>query len=123
MKAVILAAGRGSRMRELTNEQPKCLIKFRGKPLIEWQLAAIRGAGITDISIVTGYKKELISKYKLYEFHNMRWFETNMVASLACAKKWLQIEPCLISYSDILFNSKIINIGMVFVNIFLGLLN
>ena len=109
MKAVILAAGRGSRMRELTNEQPKCLIKFRGKPLIEWQLAAIRGAGITDISIVTGYKKELISKYKLYEFHNMRWFETNMVASLTCAKKWLQEEPCLISYSDIFYESSAVH--------------
>ena len=109
MKAVILAAGRGSRMKQLTDEQPKCLVKLRGKPLIEWQLAAIRGAGITDIAIVTGYKKGLISKYKLYEFYNMRWFETNMVTSLACAKKWLQTEPCLISYSDIFYETSAVH--------------
>ena len=109
MKAVILAAGRGSRMKQLTDKQPKCLVKLRGKPLIEWQLAAIRGAGITEIAIVTGYKKGLIAKYKLYEFHNMRWFETNMVTSLACAKKWLQTEPCLISYSDIFYETSAVH--------------
>lgn len=106
MKAIILAAGRGSRMKELTDNQPKCLVKLQGKPLIEWQLEAIRSAGITKIAIVTGYKKELISVYKLIEFHNIRWFETNMVVSLACAKKWLQEEPCLISYSDIFYEAS-----------------
>ena len=109
MKAIILAAGRGSRMRQLTDKQPKCLVSLRGQPLIEWQLAAIRGAGVKEIAVVTGYKRELISKYKLVEFHNIRWFETNMVASLVCAKNWLQSEPCLISYSDIFYETSAVN--------------
>ncbi len=106
MKAIILAAGRGSRMKKLTASKPKCLIKLRGKPLIEWQLAAVRKAGITQIAIVTGYKKELLAGYNLVEFYNSRWFETNMVASLACAEKWLKAGPCIISYSDIFYEES-----------------
>ena len=55
MRAIILAAGRGSRMKTLTEKIPKCLVHLREKPLIEWQLAAIREAGITEIAVVTGY--------------------------------------------------------------------
>ena len=61
MKAIILAAGRGSRMKHLTDEKPKCLAKLGGKLLIEWQLEALSAAGINEIAIVTGYKKELLS--------------------------------------------------------------
>lgn len=106
MKAIILAAGRGSRMKHLTADLPKCLVKLRGKPLIEWQLKALRAAGINDIAVVTGYKKKLLASYKLTEFHNVRWFDTNMVASLACADEWLQLEPSIISYSDIFYETS-----------------
>ena len=106
MKAIILAAGRGSRMRDLTAERPKCLIKLKGKPLIEWQLDAIRAAGINDIAVVTGYKNEFFGSYNLTEFHNERWSETNMVTSLLCADTWLRKTPCLISYSDIIFETS-----------------
>lgn len=104
MKAIILAAGRGSRMKSLTDERPKCLVELRGKPLLEWQLAALRGAGISEIAIVTGYKRELLTDQGLTEFHNSRWAETNMVSSLACAETWLQTEPCIVSYSDIFYS-------------------
>ena len=104
MKAVILAAGRGSRMKDLTEERPKCLVELRGKALLNWQLEALRAAGITDIAIVTGYKRELLANRGLVEFHNARWTETNMVSSLACAQEWLQTEPCIVSYSDIFYS-------------------
>lgn len=104
MKAIILAAGRGSRMKSLTNERPKCMVELRGKPLLEWQLAALRGAGITEIAIVTGYRRELLADRGLVEFHNPRWAQTNMVSSLACAEAWLQGEPCIVSYSDIFYS-------------------
>lgn len=106
MRAIILAAGRGSRMRQLTDDAPKCLVKLRGKPLIEWQLKAVRAAGINDIAVVTGYRKELLAPYNLTEFHNVRWADTNMVASLACADKWLRSEPAIISYSDIFYEAS-----------------
>jgi choline kinase len=104
MKAIILAAGRGSRMKDLTDERPKCLVELRGKALLDWQLEALRAAGITEIAIVTGYKRELLVNRGLAEFHNARWAETNMVSSLACAQDWLQKEPCIVSYSDIFYS-------------------
>lgn len=104
MKAIILAAGRGSRMKELTDERPKCLVELRGKALLDWQLDALRQAGIDTLGIVTGYKRALLTGRDLTEFHNPRWAETNMVSSLACAQEWLQAEPCIVSYSDIFYS-------------------
>ena len=104
MKAIILAAGRGSRMKDLTDERPKCLVELRGKALLDWQLEALRAAGIREIAIVTGYKRELLANRGLVEFHNARWAETNMVSSLACAQDWLEAEPCIVSYSDIYYS-------------------
>lgn len=106
MKAIILAAGRGSRMKELTEEVPKCLIKLHGKCLLEWQLNALRKAGISEVGIVTGYRRELLESYDLFEFHNERWAETNMVSSLECADSWLSSDPCIVSYSDIFYDAK-----------------
>ena len=103
MKAIILAAGRGSRMKDLTNDRPKCLVELRGRPLLEWQVAALRAAGIDEIGIVTGYRRELLANRGLTEFHNPRWAETNMVSSLACAHNWLETEACIVSYSDIFY--------------------
>ncbi|MDS4013418.1 MAG: phosphocholine cytidylyltransferase family protein [Candidatus Accumulibacter sp.] len=103
MRAIILAAGRGSRMKHLTDERPKCLVVFREKALLDWQLEALRTAGICEIAIVTGYKRELLLDRGLVEFYNPRWAETNMVSSLACAESWLKAEPCIVSYSDIFY--------------------
>lgn len=104
MKAIILAAGRGSRMKDLTAERPKCLVELRGKALLDWQLEALRASNITEISIITGYKRELLANWGLVEFHNERWAETNMVSSLNCALEWLQSGPCIVSYSDIFYS-------------------
>jgi L-glutamine-phosphate cytidylyltransferase len=108
VKAIILAAGRGSRMKSLTDDRPKCMVNLRGKTLLAWQLTALRAAGIREIAIVTGYKRELLADQGLVEFHNSRWAQTNMVSSLACAESWLQGEPCIVSYSDIFYSSAAI---------------
>jgi choline kinase len=110
MKAIILAAGRGSRMKSLTDERPKCLVELHGKTLLDWQLESLREAGISEIAIVTGYKRELLVNRELVEFHNMRWAETNMVSSLACAEEWLQTEPCIVSYSDIFYSPTAVSL-------------
>lgn len=113
MKAIILAAGRGSRMKNMTDDCPKCLVELRGKPLLEWQLAALHEAGISEIAIVTGYKRELLASRAPMEFHNPRWAETNMVSSLAYAQEWLQAEPCIVSYSDIFYDASAVESLMV----------
>lgn len=103
MKAIILAAGRGSRLKHLTDDRPKGLTLFRGRTLLEWQLSALVRSGIEDVGIVTGYMREEFSKYGLHEFQNKRWANTQMVASLKCAEHWLNQDKCLVIYSDIYF--------------------
>ncbi|WP_298016975.1 phosphocholine cytidylyltransferase family protein [uncultured Castellaniella sp.] len=109
MKAIILAAGRGSRMRRMTDERPKCLVELQGRALLDRQLDALRTAGVEDIGIVTGYRREMLADRGSREFHNPRWAQTNMVASLACAEDWLSQAPCIISYSDIFYGSEAVS--------------
>lgn len=63
MKAVILAAGKGTRMGELTNELPKPMLKVQGKPILLHILEGLIAAGIRDFFIVTGYRAEVIESY------------------------------------------------------------
>jgi dTDP-glucose pyrophosphorylase len=63
MKAVILAAGKGTRMRELTNEVPKPMLKVQGKPILEHILEGLLAAGIHDVFIVTGFRADAIENY------------------------------------------------------------
>lgn len=61
-RAIILSAGQGSRLLPLTENQPKCLISFSGKSLIEWQIEALTANGITDIAVVTGFRTEMVEE-------------------------------------------------------------
>lgn len=108
MKAILLAAGRGSRLGTLTQKQPKCFVPFRGQPLIRWQLQALAEAGVRDAAVVRGYLAPFwdgqdlpVARY----FTNERWRQSNMVASLACAAPWLEQDICLISYTDIYYTA------------------
>ncbi len=97
-------------MKSMTSEMPKCLVALKGRPLLEWQIGALREAGIADIAIVTGYRRDMLSPYGLMEFHNPRWAETNMVTSLACATEWLATGPVIVSYSDIFYEASAIRL-------------
>jgi choline kinase len=110
MKAIILAAGRGSRMRHMTDDRPKCLVELQGRALLDRQIDALRAAGIQDIGIVTGYRREMLASRGMTEFHNPRWAETNMVSSLACAQDWLSHAPCIVSYSDIFYEPAAVSL-------------
>lgn len=108
MKAIILAAGRGSRMGKHTDNKPKCLTIIKGKPLLYWQIKAIKKSGISEIAIVTGYKRNLISTYNLIEFYNNDWKKTNMVESLNRASSFLENDNCIVSYADIYYSHEAI---------------
>lgn len=108
MRAIILAAGRGSRMGTLTDDRPKCLTKCAGRTLLEWQLKAIRSVGIHDIAVVRGYRAETINPPGCIWFENHNWSNTNMVSSMTCADKWLQHDDCIVSYSDIVYHPEIL---------------
>lgn len=105
VQAVILAAGRGSRLGNLTSDRPKCLVELWGKPLLNWQMDALRGAGIEDITVIRGYMAEKITVPGVSYLENRRWAETNMVATLMEARSLLESGPTVVSYSDIVYSS------------------
>ena len=108
MKAIILAAGRGSRMKHATDNIPKCLLKVKGKTLLEIQIEALKKSGIKKIGIVTGYLSEQLIDYCDNTFYNDKWNETNIVSSLMCAQNWLRQSDCIVSYSDIYYDDLIL---------------
>ena len=63
MKAIILAAGKGTRMGSLTEETPKPMLRVEGKPILEHILGGLRQAGIVDICLITGWKAEVIEQH------------------------------------------------------------
>jgi choline kinase len=108
MRALILAAGRGSRMGHLGADRPKCLVELEGEPLIARQIAALRRGGADEIGVVRGYRAEMIDFPGLTYFANQRWAETNMVMSLAAAASWLRAAPVIVSYADIFYRSELV---------------
>lgn len=108
MRAVILAAGRGNRLRHLGAGRPKCLVELVGEPLLTRQAAALRRGGVEEIAVVRGYCAEMIDLPGCVYFANERWAETNMVTSLAAAELWLKAAPAIVSYGDIFYRSRLV---------------
>jgi choline kinase len=109
VRAVILAAGRGSRLGAMTDDRPKCMVELFGRPLVEWQMDALREAGVAEIGIVRGYRGEMLDGLRATAFDSPRWHETNMVRSLAAAAGWLSEGECIVSYSDIFYPSSAVS--------------
>ena len=63
MKAIILAGGRGKRLRPITDYVPKPLISIKNIPIIEWQIKYLKKFGISEVIICSGYKTEMIENY------------------------------------------------------------
>ncbi len=105
MRAIILAAGRGKRIGDLTERQPKGMLNLHGKPFVEWQMHALRQTGITEMAIVKGYRGDIFS-YPVAYFNNPRWEKTNMLSTLLCAQEWLSQDTCIVSYSDIIYTQE-----------------
>ena len=108
MRAVILAAGRGSRMGPLAENRPKCMVELAHKPLVRRQIASLQGGGISTIGIVRGYLGNMLQIEDVTYFENPRWAETNMVMSLVAAAPWLRSEPVVISYADIFYAPDVV---------------
>lgn len=109
MRALILAAGQGTRLRPLTDDRPKCLVPLLGRSLLSWQIEALRVAGIEDVSVVTGYRADQIEALGVAVIHNERFASTNMVASLMVARGLLLSgDDILIAYGDLVYEPRII---------------
>jgi choline kinase len=108
-KAIIVAAGRGKRLGNETDEIPKCMVKVAGRSILHWQLRALEAAGITDVVIVRGYRGDLISSpgHQLRFVENPEWATNNILASLMYAAAEMD-GGFYFSYSDIVFAPAVV---------------
>jgi len=105
--AVVIAASRGSKLAELTEDRPKCMIDVRGQPLLKRLVGTLREAGIGEVTVVRGYKKEAIDLPSIATADNDDYETTGEVASLACAAERLTGEV-VVGYGDILFKRFVV---------------
>jgi len=106
-KALVIAAGLGSRLKKHTENLPKCMLDFGGKTLLQRQLESYRQNGIKDISLVRGYKKEKINYKDIKYFENKDYKNNNILNSIFYAEKIIN-GNIIISYSDILFDKSVV---------------
>jgi len=107
VKALIIAAGLGSRLKKHTENLPKCMLDFGGKTLLQRQLEAYNKNNIKDISLIRGYKKEKINYKGLRYFENKDYKNNNILNSIFYAEKIIN-GNIIISYSDILFDPTVV---------------
>lgn len=107
MKAIIIAAGMGSRLIPLTNDKPKCMLELKGKTLLECQIDALRASGIDRIAVIKGYKKERINYPGLIYYINDNYQNNNILHSLFYAEKEMDDEFIAV-YSDIFYTKDIV---------------
>lgn len=111
MKVIILAAGRGSRLGNLTKDTPKCLIEYKSKTLLEHNLENLRNYfSDADITVVGGYRNGLLTKYHSNIVINDAWDKTNIIGSLQMCNNLLLESDCLIVYSDIYYHHSAIQL-------------
>lgn len=108
MGAVILAAGRGQELGDLTLERPKCMLPVNGTPIIKQTLDKFHARSIKDITVVRGYKKDTFDPLDCSFVDNDAYDHTGELYSLYLAEDKLA-GPVVISYGDIVFRSYILD--------------
>lgn len=111
MKAIILAAGQGTRLKKYTENLPKGMLSFMGQTIIERQIALYRQCGIENIIVVRGFAADKISYKGVTYYTNEDYANTNMVESLMAAKTEFN-DDIIVSYSDILFEEQMLKAMM-----------
>lgn len=110
MKAVILAAGKGTRMKHLTDDLPKPMVRVHDKPVLQWILEGLRDhGGITEVFLIVGYKKEVIEQHfgdgadlGLSICYGVQEVQDGTGKAPEVAKDWVGDDRFLLTYGDIL---------------------
>lgn len=116
MRAVILAAGRGTRLAPLTDDRPKPLVEVRGRSLLLRTIDRLRDVGVDDraVVVVTGYREEMITAalaregLRCEQIHNPRWSDWNSWHSLHVARQALRGEAFLQFEGDVVFDERVL---------------
>jgi len=109
MRAIIIGAGRGSRLMPTTADAPKCFAEVGGQRILDWAVDAFRQNDVDQIAFIGGYQIDKVrAAYPEFTFrHNNCWEQNNILASLFYAED-LMDGPFVCSYSDILFRPSVI---------------
>lgn len=109
MRAIIIGAGRGSRLMPTTADTPKCFAEVDGRRILDWIVEAFHESDVREIAFIGGYRIDVVrAAYPEFEFrHNTGWEHNNILESLFYAED-LMDEPFVCCYSDILFTPKIV---------------
>ena len=118
MQAIILAAGMGKRLKELTRNNTKCMVKVNGVTLIDRMLHQIERLHLARIIIVVGYEGQKLMNYidtldiqtPIVFIYNSIYSKTNNIYSLALAKEWLCKDDTLLFESDIIFEDSVLDV-------------
>lgn len=116
MQAIILAAGMGKRLGELTANDTKCMVKMNNTPIIDRMIIQLKDVGIKKIIIVVGYKKDNLIQHLQSQFANINiefidnnvYNKTNNIYSLFLAKEKLIQDDTILLESDLVFESKLL---------------
>ena len=117
MQAIILAAGMGKRLKDLTRYNTKCMIKVNGVTLIDRMLHQIEKLHLSRIIIVVGYEGQKLIDYiatldiqtPIIYINNPIYDKTNNIYSLALAKDWLCKEDTILCESDLIFEDSVLD--------------
>ena len=107
MNAIIIAGGKSTRLRPLSNEIPKTMIEVYGKSVLERQVEVFQSCGISDITAVTGYHSEKVNLPNINCIKNEKYETTNVNEGLFCAKAKLS-DSVIITYGDIIFDNEVL---------------
>jgi UDP-N-acetylglucosamine diphosphorylase / glucose-1-phosphate thymidylyltransferase / UDP-N-acetylgalactosamine diphosphorylase / glucosamine-1-phosphate N-acetyltransferase / galactosamine-1-phosphate N-acetyltransferase len=112
-KAVLLAAGRGTRMREMTAERPKPMLEVRGKPVLQFIVEGLRDAGVRDFLIIVGYRAETVqnffgdgSRYNIAVQYATQLVQDGTGRVVDLARNFAAQSAFVLSYGDILVDPE-----------------
>jgi len=112
-RAILIAAGRGKRLGNHTDEIPKSMVAVGAHPILGWVWKAFAAAGVEELVVIRGYRGDVLERFvrglvpKASFVDNTEWQTNNILLSLAYARPYLD-QPCLLSYSDIIFTPAVV---------------
>jgi choline kinase len=111
-RAILIAAGRGKRLGQHTEEIPKCMVEVAGRPILGWVWRALERVGVDELVVIRGYRGDILEEFvrglvaKAIFVDNPEWETNNVLLSLASARAYLD-RPTYVTYSDILFTPAV----------------
>lgn len=108
IKIFVLCAGEGKRLRPYTETQPKCLVPYLGKPLLQYQLEVFKQFNLKNITLIGGYRNDALPKQYPVVI-NKEFATTNMLYSLFCAEEQMtDVGDVIVSYGDIIYHASVL---------------